>query len=422
MPLDPTIPLQVQTPNPAATIGQWGQLGLMSGQMGLQRGQQQLQNIQLQREQATLQPTIQQAQAQARTATAGAQSAETGVQTQQAMIGWQQLASLVSDPDVIQGKNADVIASKVQAARDRAIDGGMPRQMADVIFNRAIADAHTEPQNFRQQLLTLQQGAISPATQTGIQNPPLTPINTGTATVGAQFGNPALTGQPSGAVPGNPVQHQLGAQGAATGAVNIAQAHQAQVIADATAAPNRISQIQTIMQEAPTAKTAMGPNDWLRRVVGAIYTATGGQNEAQTALDVMAKNAAQVALSAGATDAAKALGEMGTPGYRMTVDAVQKTGKQLIGMFQKQQVAGKVFAGMAQDDPNYQQKAVQWSTGADPRLFEPGAPLEPNAQNRPGTPAYEQWKQGYDLQTRSQLGKKLRILQPMIPQEAPQGQ
>jgi len=151
------------------------------------------------------------------------------------------------------------------------------------------------------------------------------------------------------------------------GPVAANNAHYAQVQADASGASGRIAALQTIKSEVPTANMGKGYlGDWLRQV-SKIFGANVNSN---TSLDVMAKNLAVLAAQGGNTDASRTLGEMGTPGYKMTGPAAVKTSDQLIGIDAKKLAAEKLFSGMKTNDPQYAQRKTQWDAAGDPRAFE----------------------------------------------------
>jgi hypothetical protein len=178
--------------------------------------------------------------------------------------------------------------------------------------------------------------------------------------------NVLLGAQPNGVAP-NSVQTSpaLGESGNVDANIATNTAHRTLVQANADAAGTKLAALQTIKQEVPTASMGHGDaGDLLRR----FYKLWNG--DTATSNDVMAKNLAIIAGNAGNTDAARALGEMGTPNYKMTPEAAKKTADQLMGIVLKDQVAGQVFGTMQPNDLGYPAKRALWNEIADPRAFE----------------------------------------------------
>lgn len=197
-------------------------------------------------------------------------------------------------------------------------------------------------------------GAVPPIQK---QLPPTTPVMRGSmpSYVGAP-GTPPVQAAPA-----------LGQEAGITGPVAANNVHYGQIQADAQNAPNRIAALQTIKQEAPDAITGGGTvKDYLRKL-NQVFSPNGDINTAQ---DIMAKNLAVMAAQGGNTDAARALGEMGTPSFHMTAEAARQTADQLIGIEAKKQAASSYFQGVATNDPLYGKKVAAWNLNADPRAFE----------------------------------------------------
>lgn len=197
--------------------------------------------------------------------------------------------------------------------------------------------------------------ASGPATQK--QLPPTTPVMRGNTP--SYLGAPGAP--PVQAAPG------IGQEAGITGPIAANNAHYAQVQADAQPAAGRIAALQTIKEQIPAAFMGGGTaGDYLRNVSKVF----GGNVDANTAQDVMAKNLAVLAAQGGNTDAARTLGEMATPSFHMTAEAAKATTDQLIGIEAKKQAASTYFQGTPTSDPLYGRKVAAWNLNADPRAFE----------------------------------------------------
>lgn len=188
-----------------------------------------------------------------------------------------------------------------------------------------------------------------------------------------QFQAPQLQPQPGAPAPGGflPTALPPGATEGITGPVAVANQHYAQVQADASAAPNRIAALQTIKQQIPTAIMGGGATgDFKRKFLSNVASVFGASADSTTSADIMAKNLAVLAAQGGNTDAARTLGEMGTPNFHMTADAAQRAVDQLVGIEAKKQAAAGFFSGTPTNTPAYANKMQMWNRYGDPRAFE----------------------------------------------------
>jgi len=406
MPIDPSISLGVQQPNFANTIGSFLDLG--NKQLQLQRGKATYGVDVAQREaesrsaqsratvdQANVGPLIQQQAAQ--TISAMAKMSQDQLQNMRAHVanGMQQLGLLIQKPDL----NYNDVE---QSLKDTLQSQNAPLTAYVQAFQH-LPPANASPDTLRQYIKQELLAGQTIASQLDKIAPPPVFVNNGQQTVPMASGNPALTGTPAGTPQGIPVQMQVpptaitmgpggqptyvGAQpnqqtpikagpaiGQAEGTIGpIASnnAHYTQVMAEAKDAPTRIAALQTIMQEAPKAITGGGAvGDVKRKILSSWANLYGVDTGPQTATDVMAKNLAIIAGNAGNTDAARSLGEMGTPNYHMTKEAIDQTGAQLLGIDKKKLAAQQLFQGMQTNDPAYAAIRAKWDSASDPRLFE----------------------------------------------------
>ena len=403
MPLDPSIALKTESVNPTNLISGFLDLGLKKVGLDRQRATYDADVAKSQAESnvavGTQQPRIAQAQSQAGTASAQMSQAQLANLRDHTANMVQQLETLRNDPQISRGK-------VVQSIVDSAMNVGAPTAAIAQAL-QGLPDGN-DPQALKQ---FVTQGLVRAQQASAHLNsiaPPPTMVNNGQQITPVASGNPAVTGVPAGTPQGVPTQMQLppttptmvgnqpaylGPQdkppaspvpaGPALGQVQgvegptqVATEHYKNVSAAAEGATGRITALETIKQEAPTANTGHGAvGDVLRKFTQAF----GG--DTATANDVMAKNLAVIAQQAGNTDAARALGEMGNPNYHMTKEAIEQTSQQLIGIEKKKIAAQQFFTGLTTDNPKYAQRMTEWNKVADPRLFEYAAlPPEKKAE------------------------------------------
>lgn len=223
MPLDPSIPLQVQSPNPTTMISSFIDLGRKK--------------LELDKSRETFDADVSKAHAQSRLAgteadvsarTAGPRVAQaeadagfskfklTGAQAQQSM----QLASgLLGDPDFVAGNSDGMLEKLNQAATTMVQQFGVDPKIADATITTLKYQALHNPKAVRQALINMtQQQQGGPGQQAAaLPSPVAVATDKGTQFVNA--GNPALTGatpgQPQGAPLAPPNQIVTDTQGGA---------------------------------------------------------------------------------------------------------------------------------------------------------------------------------------------------------------
>jgi hypothetical protein len=405
MPLDPSIALQTQTPNPANLISGFLDIGRKKLELnkaqdtyGADVSQRNAESSRANTEAGVAAQTAAPRVAQQVAQTTGAQAQANTAQLENLRAhltnSAQSASDLLSLPD-------DQLTSGVirNAYQTSLANAGAPPEAVNQALARVPPDG-APPADLRKFLVGSLQKVLSTQGMLDSKFPAPVGVSNGQTMQPQAMGNPALTGMQPGTPQGTPTQMQpppttpifnpdkqrpelLGAQpgGVAPGAVatgpalgvsgavdaNIATntAHRTQVQADADAAGTKLAALQTIKQEVPTALTGHGDaGDFLR------YLSKLWGGDTATSNDVMAKNLAIIAGRAGNTDAARALGEMGTPNYHMTPEAAKKTADQLVGIVMKDQAAGQVFGSMQPNDPGYAAKRDLWNRNADPRAFE----------------------------------------------------
>lgn len=406
MPIDPSISLQVQTPNPTNMISGFLDLGLKRN--ALQRGNATLlSDIARSKAESDLAQT--EAGVAAQTAPSRVSSAQSAAGTAAAQMNSAQLANL-RDHTANMVQQLETLRTDPQISRKKVIQSVVDSATTVGAPTAAIAQAlqglpdTDDPQALqafvtkglvRAQQVSAHLNSVAPAPAF---------LNNGQQIQPVASGNPALTGVPAGAPQGVATQMQvpptattmqggqpayvgprpgqqpggapiaagpaLGQAEAAVAPVQTNAAHYNGVVQEAGAAPTRIGVLQNIKGLARAAVT--GDADAKRTLVskfaGYVGWATG--DEKQTATDVMAKEAALLASKGGNTDLSRLLNEAATPNGHMTEAAIRETADQLIGQEKLKQAAHKFFTGVPLNSPDYAAKLQQWNQVADPRVFE----------------------------------------------------
>lgn len=149
--LDPSIPLQGQTPNPMGTLSGLLQMRNTAQQYQNMQTQNQLQNLDLQRQQATFNPDVAKAQALSEQAQTQAKTSQFQLTSSQAGYARQLAAGLQSDPDFVNG-NTPAMVDKLAKARQMMIDSGVPITTAEATVAPLIAGAEANPKAIVQAL------------------------------------------------------------------------------------------------------------------------------------------------------------------------------------------------------------------------------------------------------------------------------
>lgn len=404
MPLDPSISLQATVPNPTNYISGFLDLGrkkleldkakaTYGADVSQRLAESQRAGIETGVAADTAASRVSAAQSTAGTAAAQMNSEQLENARKHAANIAQQMETLRQKPDL---SRDDIVRSVLDSALNANAPNAAILQALQGIPDKG-APAETYQKFVMQSLSRAQQ--VSQHLSTVAPAP--TMVSTGQEVIPVASGNPAVTGVPAGTPQGPPTQMQIpptattmgpggqpvyrgpqpaAAQGpvpsgpaigqveGAVGPIQVATRHYEGIQQAAQAAPTRVAALQTIMQEAPKAVT--GGGDYKRKIIQQLSGALGIATDEQTATDVMAKNLSLIAGQAGNTDAARSLAEMATPNYRMTKEAIQQTGQQLIGIEKKNLAAAQVFSGIPTNDPRYAERMVQWNKVSDPRLFE----------------------------------------------------
>jgi hypothetical protein len=174
MPVDPSIPLKVESPNPANMISSFLDLGLKKTSLDRQRqtfdadvARAKADSLTSQAgsevAQANVNPLIQQQAAQTSSAQTGADMARFRLTGEQAQASRQLASALVQDPDFVSG-NSEGMIQKLAEARQMMLQSGIPPHMAEANTALLINKAVTDPKSVRQTLANMiQQGMGSGA-------------------------------------------------------------------------------------------------------------------------------------------------------------------------------------------------------------------------------------------------------------------
>lgn len=408
MALDPSLPLQIQQPNPAAFISSFVDLGKKKLELDKAR-ETYTTDVEASKarsasdvarskvDTANVQPLIEQQVAQTQGAQAVASGQQLATMRQHILNAKQQTSELLTMPD--SALTPDVIkASLVSSLKNSgASDAAVSQAVSQ------IPPVGSSPADLRKFILRGLIQASDAESQLNRQYPNPMMVNTGQEIKPVASGNPATTGVTPGASIGMPTQMQpppttqvfnsqtnqpelygarpggpgagptstapaLGVPEGVSGMVGPNVKHFEGVVANAGAAPMRIGVLQNIKELAPQAMTGDAPT--LKKLVSKLAGYTGWTGSEQTPTDVMAKESALLASNAGNTDLARLLNEAATPNGHMTKDAILKTADQLIGVEKKNQAAQQFFAGTPPNSPQYTDKLKAWNQFADPRVFE----------------------------------------------------
>lgn len=410
MPIDPSLSLQIASPNPTNMIS--GFLDLGQKQIQLDKSRQTFDadvarsKADSQTAQATANvatqtqaPRIAQAGSEASTAAAGASDA--WLKTARAHFDntAQAIQPLATDPDLTwpklkKGIDTFLDASNAPPQAYAMMYGGAPQPTGNATNDTASLQKYAvnllQRAQTAQQMLesrypspqlvndgqTVQPRATGNAALTGVQ--PGTAVGVPaqvqvppTAPTMSAGGQPTYVGPQPGQRPGMPAIPSgpaLGQQEATTGPIAINTQHLTSVQQAAADAPTRIGVLQNIKSLSHEAAT--GSADTYKAVIAKLAGYTGWAGDKQTATDVMAKEAALLASKGGQTDLARTLNEAATPGGHMTEGAIRATSDQLIGQEKAKLAAQDYFGGTPTNSPLYGQKMAAWAKNGDPQAFE----------------------------------------------------
>lgn len=177
MPVDPSIGLQSQVPNPTNFIGTFLDLGRKKLELDKSRetyasdvAQRKAESSSAQSaatvSEASVQPAIAQNQAVSQSAQTAAQSAKFHLQGEQAQMGRQIAASFIQDPDFVNG-NSDGMIEKISQARQTMIQNGVPPMLAEANTAQLISMAVNKPGEVKQALANIIQQGMGAQGQAG---------------------------------------------------------------------------------------------------------------------------------------------------------------------------------------------------------------------------------------------------------------
>lgn len=373
MAVDPSIALQIKSPDMVGTIGNMLNIGKAQ--------------TDLQTQLATQPAEIARQKAASELTQTTAQRAKFQLTGEQFQVGIDQATGLLQDPSIVKGDSEGSIAA-IAEAKDRMIAKGVPRATVEAITAPLIMTAVHNPNQLRTSLANIVQGGIGASGQAA-QN--LIPAGQQQTPAGAgvsgqpiqymrdQFGNLKIGTTPTQGAPGGiQVAPGLGQAAGVQGVLEPVTKDWADTQASAANASRNIGILQNIKQFAPGAVTGVGNE---RRSYIAGLAGLLGMSEQQlerTNTDLLAKNANMLALAGGNTDAARALAESANPNVHMTPQAIQHAADQVISQQQlalKKQEFLQSHIAKAATDPNdrgtsYTKALSQWNQVADPRILQ----------------------------------------------------
>lgn len=372
MAVDPSIPLQIKSPDVMGTIGNMLNIGKAQTDLETQL--------------ATQPAEIARQKAASELTQTAAQQAKFRLTGEQFQVGMDQATGLLQDPSILKGDSEGSV-SAIAEAKDRMIAKGVPRATVEAITAPLIMTAIHNPSQLRSSLANIVQGGIGASGQAA-QN--LIPAGSQQAPAGAsttgqpiqymkdQFGNLKIGVTPTQAGGGIQVSPGLGQSEAVQGVIQPVTKDWADTQANAANASRNIGILQNIKQFAPGAVTGVGNE---RRSYIAGLAGLLGMSEQQlekTDTDLLAKNANMLALAGGNTDAARALAESANPNVHMTPQAIQHAADQVIAQQQlalKKQEFLQSHIAKAATDPtdrgaSYTKALAQWNEIADPRILQ----------------------------------------------------
>lgn len=227
MALDPSLPLQIQQPNPANFISSFVDLGrkkleldkareTFDADVSQRKSESSSAGSKADVDKASVGAAIRQNEAVAQTAETGAQSAQLGLKQKETQTGRSFVGALLQDPDFVNG-NAPGMIEKLARARQAAIQSGMPAALAEANFGQLIGMAALKPKDVHQEIANITQQGLGAESQTAQG---LVPAQSQQQIGGVdargnpvmqsrdQFGNAAQGAVPTVQPPGQPPQQQ----------------------------------------------------------------------------------------------------------------------------------------------------------------------------------------------------------------------
>jgi hypothetical protein len=409
MPIDPSISLNAQSPNAMSNLNELA--GTALNLTGLKKAKATMASDIAQRAaesraaqananvaEQTQQPLIAQQQAVTQTAQTGAANAAFDLQNKKHQQTINILTGLIGDQSVRAGDPQGINAA-LSSAYNNAIQYGSSPEEVQAAIAPIQQLAKTNPQAVQPALINMLRQGLGGGGQAQVLQPSGPMINTGQVQYQANT-NP-LAATPQGPVQGTGAVNQipvgtqvfnpntnapmliaagggqgpqsgpaLGAPEAASGVVGPVNEDWQKTNMAASTATQNIGILRNIKSLSDTASTGAFAD---RRALGNKILGMVGisaNDEAATNTDVLAKNAAMLALAGGNTDSARALAEIANPNIKMTPDAIKHAVDQIVGQ-QKLSLAKQKFMQQYAGNPQqYSQALSQFNQVADPRVFE----------------------------------------------------
>ena len=234
-------------------------------------------------------------------------------------------------------------------------------------------------------------------------------LNTGQEAVPITMGNPSLAMQAPGTAVGNGIQLQLPPSTptvSPTGQPGYLGAQNKPGFVPSALPPNAgigTEDIQKTFSDAQTAQNRIGLLQNIKELAGKSFTGVGGSRKEFVAglansigipayelekanTDVLAKNSNLLALAGGNTDLARQLAEAANPNKKMNYEAIKEASNQLIAVERLKQKKAQFLAPYANDPLTLQNKSLEFSKIADPRLLQEMSPEQVRSLKQSMTP------------------------------------
>jgi len=347
----------------------------------------------------TLKPQISAKESEAKRLALEADKTGVDVKNHYANIARGVYGGLLTDPD-FQSGNKEKMLEKLEKAKGFLEDVGIPTHESKM-HDQLKEMVNKDPKQAFQMIKNGIQQAGTNAEQFSQVNAPANYVNTGQMQVPIyqspyQGGGPGQTpaiqnvlppttpivnpqGTPGYLGPQN--QQQFVQSGLAPGQaqnieknVNLAAGDWSQTYQDAQQAQNRIGLLQNIKDLAGKAFTGVGGQrkEFIAGLANAIGIPAFEVEKANT--DVLAKNSNLLALAGGNTDLARQIAEAANPNKKMNYDAIKEASNQLIATEKLKAKKAEILAPFKDNPSLFQQKALEFSKVADPRLLQEMTP------------------------------------------------
>ena len=351
----------------------------------------------------TLTPSIQAKEAEAKRLQLVADQTGVDVTNHYANIARGVYGGLLTDPDFVSG-NSKKMQEKLNKAKNFIEDLGIPMHQSKM-HDTLIEAVKQNPKEAYQLIKNGIQQAGTSAEQFAQVNKPADIINTG------QMQVPIYQSPYQGGGPGNvpAIQNVLPPSTptvSPTGQPGYLGSQNKQGFTPSALPPNAgigTEDIQKTFSDAQTAQNRIGLLQNIKELAGKSFTGVGGSRKEFVAglansigipayelekanTDVLAKNSNLLALAGGNTDLARQLAEAANPNKKMNYEAIKEASNQLIAGERLKQKKAEFLAPYANDPLTLQNKSLEFSKIADPRLLQEMSPEQVRSLKQSMTP------------------------------------